>query len=211
MTKTKREQTEERILEAALNLFSEKGYAGTATSEIAREAQVAEGTIFRYFPQKKDLLLKVVMKFIDTFGEQIVLSSLEKLYSEHPEATPEELLKLIILDRFALLEKMGGHIRVLLIEMQYHPELVTLFADSIGAKAVRFGERVFGGFAERGLLRKDVLPMMAFRSFVGMAMMMFVQRRFLVSETPPQMTLEDEIDLLIDVFMNGVRCREGNR
>lgn len=208
MTLSKREQTEERILEAALTLFSEKGYAGTATSEIAREAQVAEGTIFRYFPQKKDLLLKVVMKFIDTFGEQIVLSSLEKLYSEHPEATPEALLKLIILDRFALLEKMGDHIRVMLVEMHYHPELVTIFADRIGAKAVRFGEKVFGSFAERGLFRRDVVPMVAFRSFVGMSMMMFLQRRFLVSETPPELTLEAEIDLLIDLFMNGVKCRE---
>lgn len=208
MTRSKREQTEERILEAALNLFAEKGYAGTATSEIAKEAQVAEGTIFRYFPQKKDLLLKVVMKFIDTFGEQIVLSSLEKLYLENPDAPPEALLKLIILDRFELLEKMGDHARVLLVEMQYHPELVALFADRVAKKAIRFGEKVFGGFVDKGLLRKDVVPMVAFRSFVGMAMMMYAQRRFLASETPSEMSLEAEIDMLLDLYMNGVKNRE---
>ena len=50
--------TRRKILEAALRVFSRKGFNGATTSEIAREAGVAEGTIFRYFETKKDLLLK---------------------------------------------------------------------------------------------------------------------------------------------------------
>lgn len=41
------------ILEAATDLFAEKGYAGTSTSEIANKAEVAEGTIFKHFKSKK--------------------------------------------------------------------------------------------------------------------------------------------------------------
>ena len=41
------ELTEERIMEAALKLFAEQGYAGTPTSQIANEAGVSEGTIFK--------------------------------------------------------------------------------------------------------------------------------------------------------------------
>ena len=41
-----------RILEA-VDMFGEKGYASTSTSEIAKRAGVAEGTIFRYYKTKR--------------------------------------------------------------------------------------------------------------------------------------------------------------
>lgn len=43
----------EAVLKAAVKIFSEKGYSAATTSEIAKEAGVAEGTIFRYFKTKK--------------------------------------------------------------------------------------------------------------------------------------------------------------
>lgn len=42
-----------KILEAAIEIFAEKGYASTSTSEIAKRAGVAEGTIFRHYKTKK--------------------------------------------------------------------------------------------------------------------------------------------------------------
>ena len=45
---------------AARAVFKEKGYADALTSEIAERAGVVEGTIYRYFANKRDLLLKVV-------------------------------------------------------------------------------------------------------------------------------------------------------
>jgi AcrR family transcriptional regulator len=47
--------TEVRILEAAVQLFSRKGFSGTGTREIAQLADVNETTIFRYYGTKKDL------------------------------------------------------------------------------------------------------------------------------------------------------------
>ena len=52
------------IFEAALDVFSERGFARTATSEIARRAGVAEGTIFRTWRTKKDLLVALVTPVI---------------------------------------------------------------------------------------------------------------------------------------------------
>jgi AcrR family transcriptional regulator len=51
----KREIVEERIIDAAANLFSERGFSRTSTREIARSAAVNEGILFRYFPRKEDL------------------------------------------------------------------------------------------------------------------------------------------------------------
>ena len=44
------------ILNATLTLVSEKGFHGTPTSMIAREADVGTGTIYRYFDNKEDLI-----------------------------------------------------------------------------------------------------------------------------------------------------------
>ncbi len=46
-------------------LFSEKGYEETTTREIAECAQVSEGTVFKYFPTKLDLLAAVMHDFFD--------------------------------------------------------------------------------------------------------------------------------------------------
>ena len=47
--------TQDRILEAAVQLFSRQGFTGSSTHEIARLAGVNEVTVFRHFPRKKDL------------------------------------------------------------------------------------------------------------------------------------------------------------
>ena len=44
------------IMEAALTLFTERGFHGTSTAEISREAGVATGTLFNYFSTKEDLI-----------------------------------------------------------------------------------------------------------------------------------------------------------
>jgi AcrR family transcriptional regulator len=46
----------ERILEAALRLFTSHGFHGTPTSQISKEARVSTGTLFHYFPDKNTLI-----------------------------------------------------------------------------------------------------------------------------------------------------------
>jgi AcrR family transcriptional regulator len=51
----KKEQTRQSIAETAWRLFAERGYDRVTVAEIAREAQVAEATVFNYFRTKEDL------------------------------------------------------------------------------------------------------------------------------------------------------------
>ncbi len=53
----KKQVTDKRttIMKAALKLFTERGFHGTSTAQISREAGVATGTLFNYFPTKEDL------------------------------------------------------------------------------------------------------------------------------------------------------------
>ena len=48
--------THQRLIRAALELFSTRGYHDTTTAQIAKKAGVAEGTIYRHFPSKQQLL-----------------------------------------------------------------------------------------------------------------------------------------------------------
>jgi len=54
-----------RIEEAARALFAERGYDATTTREIAERADVAAGTVFTYFPEKRLILLRLVRGDVD--------------------------------------------------------------------------------------------------------------------------------------------------
>ncbi len=57
--------TEQRIVHAAVQLFSHQGFNGTSTREIARLADVNEATLFRYFARKQDLFWAAVQMQIE--------------------------------------------------------------------------------------------------------------------------------------------------
>ncbi len=59
-----RANTSDKILDAAMGLFSEKGYKSVTTKEIAREAGVCEMTIFRHFESKQNLFERAFDKYV---------------------------------------------------------------------------------------------------------------------------------------------------
>ena len=68
------EKRKNQILEAAIQIFSKKGFEGSTTKEIAKKAKVSEGTIFRYFKTKKEILIHMLNILVDKpfdFVEQI--------------------------------------------------------------------------------------------------------------------------------------------
>jgi AcrR family transcriptional regulator len=59
----KKQQTRLAIAEAARHLFSERGFDAVTVAEVAREADVSEGTVFNYFPTKEDLFYSPMEAF----------------------------------------------------------------------------------------------------------------------------------------------------
>ena len=57
----------DRIVEAAFKLFNEKGYYNTTTADIATEADVATGSVYAYFEDKKDIYIQVIKKNSENF------------------------------------------------------------------------------------------------------------------------------------------------
>jgi AcrR family transcriptional regulator len=56
------------ILEAALELFSEKGFYNVSMNEIAQKAEFAVGTMYKFFENKEDLYKALVLEQADKFG-----------------------------------------------------------------------------------------------------------------------------------------------
>src|SRR4029453_17121763 len=61
----------ERILDAACLEVTERGYDGASTSSIARRAQIAVGSVYRYFPDKRALMQAVERRNQARYGEAV--------------------------------------------------------------------------------------------------------------------------------------------
>lgn len=73
----KKQEIEDRIRRAALELFREQGYSATTVEQIADRADVAKGTVFNYFPRKESLLLILADEMLASLYE--VLGPREQL------------------------------------------------------------------------------------------------------------------------------------
>lgn len=67
----KKKNKKELILEAAQNIFFEKGYHDTTSEEIAKVAGVGKGTLYQYFESKQDIFLEMHQQYIQAYYEKL--------------------------------------------------------------------------------------------------------------------------------------------
>ena len=67
----KKQRTREQIVEAAMRLFSERGYHATTIADIAEAAEIAPRTFFSYFPSKEAVVFHDVDRTLDTLAEAL--------------------------------------------------------------------------------------------------------------------------------------------
>lgn len=66
-----RNEKKKAILDVALQLFAEKGYAATSTNEIVKEASISKGLLYNYFESKEDILKTIILSFGADFFDMI--------------------------------------------------------------------------------------------------------------------------------------------
>jgi AcrR family transcriptional regulator len=100
-----KEKTRQAILQAALQLFADKGFYHTTTKAISRKAGIAEGTLFNYFQTKEDLALYFFERELDA-----VIDWYQHDSRIRRTALPEKLFAIIqqSLDRLAPYEEFIG-------------------------------------------------------------------------------------------------------
>ena len=69
----KKQQTRQRMIDVALELFDERGFDRVPVAEVARAAEVSEATVFNYFPTKEDLVYQSMEAFEATLLDAVRL------------------------------------------------------------------------------------------------------------------------------------------
>lgn len=192
-------ESRDRILKASLHLFAQRGFDGTTTKEIARVAQVAEGTIFRHFHNKKAILIEIAT------GGWVEL--LTDLLTELSEMGSYKAIAQVMRHRMVNLRHNSELLRVCFIEAQFHPELVKQIQDDVIAKMTSVAEAFFATAMERGVYR-PLNPQVVARVFLGMfTIASFSQDALLSSQTSP-VEMKEMAEGLADIFLHGVLAPE---
>lgn len=152
--------TREKILDAALRRFSEKGYLGATTREIAQEARVAEITLFRHF-SSKEVLFEAVL------STHSFLPALREIIPSIKEKPIEEALSLIALKYLATLEKRRDFIKILLSQSHFFPEKVHTIYHAFLTEIFSTLAAYFYDMQQAGVLRAFD-PMLGARAFLAM-------------------------------------------
>lgn len=139
------------LLEAALDLFVEKGYAATRVDEVALRAGVSKGTLFLYFPSKEDLFKAVVRKNIaGRFAEW-------DLEIDTFEGTSGELVQYCFQSWWERVgsTKASGLGKLILSEANNFPEIARFYRQEV----VEPGHRLVRRILQRGIDRGEFRPL----------------------------------------------------
>jgi AcrR family transcriptional regulator len=153
------ESTRDKILEAALKLFSQKGFLGATTREIAREAGVAEVTLFRHFPSKEALFEEVIRRYSFLPALKGILPGLER-------AGYEEAMLEIARRFLERLEERKDLIRIMLAERHLYPSQVKRIFGGFLGEMIRMLADYFRQLQATGILR-DFDPDVGAKAFIG--------------------------------------------
>jgi len=150
----------QQIIDAAVEVFARTGFHGSRVADVARQAEVADGTIYNYFKSKDDILISIFEEKMGDMIEQAeaVISGL---------ADPLEKLFRLAVFHMDNVERHKNVAKVLQVELrlsntfmkEYKPVRLRQYMDVIG--------RVIEEGIASGAIRSDVSSVIVRRAFFG--------------------------------------------
>jgi AcrR family transcriptional regulator len=192
------------ILDAAVRLFSERGFRGTTTRALADAVGVSEPVLYEHFKSKHELYAAIV-EAKSREGMARGMARLEPLAKARDDRAFFTALGEIVLGSSA---KDPAYSRLLLSVAIEHPELARLFYErqrpAREALARYIAERV-----KEGAFR-PVNPRLAGRAFIGMlahhGMMGLLYGDDFVNATPAEI-----VEGMVDIFLRGIRTESTHK
>ena len=183
----------EAILRAAIRVFARSGYFSSKVADIARAADVADGTVYLYFKSKEEILHSI---FDQNMAEAI--ASGRKLIEKTTD--PREKLRRIALLH---LERLGADrdlAVVFQVELRGSTKFMQEFSAAGFAEYLKLLCQIFEEGQRAGVFRKDlnakVVSKILFGALDEMATNWIISKR--------SYKLEPMADIVMDVFLNGV-------
>jgi AcrR family transcriptional regulator len=201
----RKEARPQELLDAALELFAEKGFAATRSEEVAARAGVSKGTLYLYFPSKEELFKAVVRTNLATLiteGQGIADSF---------QGSSSDLLRLLLLKWWQRVgfTPAGSINKVIIAEVRNFPDLAQFYVDEV----VRPAHRLLSQTLQRGIDRgefRQVPVHEAVHALVAPSIFMAMYKHS-IGACPVQGELGlDEnrvIDTQIDLMLHGLQVR----
>lgn len=187
--------TKEKILQSALKLFSQKGYLGATTREIAKDAGVAEVTLFRHFNSKEKLLEGVLENYS-------FLPELKQIMPEILNLKYEEALLLIVKTFLRTLLTRKDIIKIIKTEILTHPDKVSHFFQPYLIELYDTIALYFNEMEKKGIL-KEFDHRLGGRALLGMVFSYFEVDEFIFQREGSEEVYEKTLEEFVKIFARG--------
>lgn len=152
----------DEVLDAALDLFIEKGFAATRVEDIAKRAGISKGGVYLYFPSKEQILEGIVRRAIVPIADHAL--GFIKDYEGDPRLVITMIMKLVAT---RLSEpKMVAVPKLIMHEVTGFPELAEMYRREVLDKVLPVIEGLLRKGIDQGYLRQ-VDPELTIRSIIG--------------------------------------------
>jgi len=207
LPRQRRKQTRpQELLDAALALFVEKGFAATRAEEVARAAGVSKGTLYLYYPSKEELFKAVVRQNLTS----LIAEGMEML--AHHTGSSSALLACLMTtwwERVGSTPAAGIH-KIVLSEVRNFPELATFYT----AEVIQPADVLFSTAVQRGIDSGEFRPVPVHEvAHALMAPMIFLalhRHSFGACQPPGGATDIDPVQMIhthLDLALRGLQVR----
>jgi AcrR family transcriptional regulator len=181
----RKEARPQELLDAALALFVQKGFAATRAEEVAALAGVSKGTLYLYYPSKEELLKAVIAHYLSA---RIAEGAAQA--AEH-SGSATALLQGILIDWWTQLydSPAAGVFKLVITEVRNFPEIAGFYHREVVERA----HDLLGGIVRQGILQGEFRPVdvdHAVHSLVLPLVMICLHRHSLGACTPADWHLD---------------------
>jgi AcrR family transcriptional regulator len=181
-------------LKAAMKVFARRGYAAATIRTIAREAHVAQGTIYLYFPSKRDILLALY--------RSMILESFEEILARPGQGDASAFLRSLIVDRIKRFRRNPQAVRLAFTELPLHQELRDRLYRDVALEQIERLQAFLQDRIAKGEFR-PVRAEIAARAFQGMYVMFTLAETVFGDRAVARLAPEEIADEVVRLFLHG--------
>ena len=190
----KSEDKYQRIINAALKVFSKKGFYNSRVSEIAKEAEVADGTIYLYFKNKDDILISVF--------ETEMVKMINSMKSELARIDdPVKKVRMFALQHLSMITKNQEWAEVAQVELRQSSKFMREYVKDHYIDYLNIFAYIIQEGQEKGIFQEHINTGIAKRAFFGALDEM---GRYWVLSRSRRYSVEESAKQISDIFIKGV-------
>jgi len=186
-----------KILQAAIKVFAQKGFYSARISDIANEAKVADGTIYLYFNNKYDILISI-------FEEEIGKLILEVKNLIKTEDDPRKMLEMFARHHMALLRDRRDLAEVLQMELRQSNKFMKEYRNTKFIEYVDIISKIIHKGQDMKIFRSDVMAGVAKRALFGA---LDETARLWILSPDNQYTIEEAASQISEIFLSGISVK----